>query len=64
MTPEKQALLTVKGAISELPAMDAEACRELAEHLRRTIEQAGEPVGLLALALVVGEFAVEREGKS
>lgn len=55
MTSEQQTLLMIKGLISELPADQAEACHELADHLRRVIKQAGEPVGLMALALVGAE---------
>ncbi len=55
MTPEQQTVLLIKGAISELPAAQEEACNELADHIRRAIKQAGEPVGTLALALVGAE---------
>lgn len=59
MTVEQQNILMIKGLITELPAAQAEACHELAEHLRRVIKQAGEPVGTMALALV-GAEAQER----
>lgn len=59
MTAEQQNILLIKGLITELPADQAEACHELAEHLRRVIKQAGEPVGTMALALV-GAEAQER----
>ena len=55
MTEEQQTILVIKGAISELPSAQAEACNELAEHIRRVIKQAGEPAGTLALALVGAE---------
>lgn len=57
MTQEQQTLLLIKGAISELPPELEEACNELAEHFRRLVESAGEPVGSLALALVGAEAA-------
>lgn len=55
MTQEQQTVLLIKGAISELSAAEEEACLELAEHIRRAIRIAGEPVGTLALALVGAE---------
>lgn len=55
MTQEQQTVLLIKGVISELPAAQKEACNELADHIRRVIKQAGEPVGTLALALVGAE---------
>lgn len=59
MTQEQQTILILKGAISELPAAQSEACLELAEHFRRLIEAAGQPVGTLALALVGAEMQFE-----
>lgn len=56
---EQQTLLLIKGAISELPADQEEACLELADHIRRAIKLAGEPVGTLALALVGAEAQAE-----
>jgi hypothetical protein len=55
MTQEQQTVLLIKGAISELPAAEKEACNELADHIRRAVKLAGEPVGTLALALVGAE---------
>ena len=55
MTQEQQTVLLIKGAISELPAAQSEACEELAEHIRQACKVAGEPVGTLALALVGAE---------
>jgi len=55
MTQEQQTVLLIKGAISELSAAEEEACLELAEHIRRAIRIAGEPIGTLALALVGAE---------
>lgn len=55
MTQEKQTVLLVKGAISELSPAEREACEELAEHIRRVCLSAGEPVATLALALVGAE---------
>jgi len=55
MTKDQETILLIKGAISELPAAQEEACLELAEHFRSAIKVAGEPVGTLALALVGAE---------
>lgn len=55
MTQEQQTVLLIKGTISELPTAQREACDELADHIRRAIKTAGEPVGTLALALVGAE---------
>ncbi len=55
MTQEEQTVLIIKGIISELPAAQSEACRELAEHIRRICKLAGEPVGTIALSLVGAE---------
>lgn len=55
MTQEQQNILLIKGAISELPPAQREACNELADHIRRAIKQAGVPVGPYALALVGAE---------
>lgn len=60
MTAEQQNILIIKGAISDLPPAQQEACNELADHLRRVIKAAGVPVGPYALALVgVEEQAAE-----
>lgn len=59
MNPDRETILLIKGAISELPAAQAEACNELAEHIRTAIKVAGEPVGSLALALVGAEKQAE-----
>ncbi len=54
-TQEEMTLLLIKGAIVSLPVAQAEACNELAEHIRRLLRDAGDPVGSLALALVGAE---------
>lgn len=59
MTIEEQTLLIVKGVISELPAVQQEACNELAHHICVQIERAGSPVGPLAMALVGAKMQVE-----
>lgn len=56
MDSDQETILLIKGAISELSAAESEACHELAEHIRRAISLAGEPVGTLALALVGAEW--------
>lgn len=55
MTEEQTTVLLIKGLISELPAAQQEACKELAEHIRQCIQKAGDPVGSIALALVGAE---------
>ena len=55
MSRDQETIWCIKGAISELPAAQEEACLELADHIRRAIKLAGEPVGTLALALVGAE---------
>ena len=59
MTEMDQTLLVIRGTIASLPPELAEACNELAEHMQRMIEVAGEPVGPLALALVGAEAAAK-----
>lgn len=59
MTPEKQTVLLIKGAIAELPAAQNEACDELVYHIKTLLKQAGEPVGTLAIALVGAEAQLE-----
>lgn len=61
MSEDEQTLLMIKGAISELPADQAEAVKELAGHFRRTMKCAGEPVGSFALALVGAERQLEND---
>lgn len=56
MTQEEQTVLMIKGLISELPAAQAEAVKELAEHIRQSCKVAGDPVGQLALSLVGAEM--------
>ena len=53
---DKDTILIIKGAISELPAAQSEACLELAEFIRQTIIKAGSPVGPMAIALVGAEL--------
>lgn len=55
MTTDQETILLIKGAISELPAAEREACLELAEHMRAQIRVAGDLIGPLALALVGAE---------
>lgn len=55
MTPEEQTILLIKGMIAELPAAMAEQCNDLADHIRRAVKTAGDPIGTLALALVGAE---------
>jgi len=55
MTSPQDLVFTIKGVIASLPAAEQEACLELAEHMRRQLAVAGEPVGTLALALLGAE---------
>ena len=59
MTEDQKTLMIIKGAISDLPAAEREACMELAEHIRQTVKVAGEKVGRFALALVGAVIAAE-----
>lgn len=61
MTQEQLVVLALRGAIEELPPAQAEQCKELAEHIRRQRQAAGEPVGTLAVALVGAEMQAELE---
>lgn len=56
---DQETILLIKGAISELPAAQAEACHELAEFIRANVRTAGSPVGPLAIALVGAEMQAE-----
>lgn len=56
LSEDEQTILIIKGAIASLPPDQAEACNEVADHIRRVIKQAGEGVGAMALALVGAEY--------
>lgn len=53
---ESETTQAVKALINDLPPMMREQCMELAEHIRHCVEIAGNPVGLLALALIGSEY--------
>lgn len=55
MTVEEETVFMIKGVIASLPAADAEAVNELAEHIRQCVTKAGE-IGPLAVALVGAEL--------
>lgn len=55
MNEYEKTVLMIKGLIASLPAAEQEACNELADHMRRQIAAAGDPVGLLALTLLGAE---------
>ena len=55
MTPEQETVLLIKGAITELPVEQAKAVEVLAETFRKAINDAEQPIGLMALALVGAE---------
>lgn len=61
MSEDQITVLAIKGAISELPPHQEEACNDLAEHIRRMIKEAGSPVGELAIALVGAELQAANE---
>jgi len=61
MTSEQETVYMIRGMITELPADQQEACNEVADHLRRVIESAGEPAGTLALALVGAEMQIKAQ---
>ena len=61
MTAEQQTALVIKGIIASLPAEQSEACVKLVERIRWEIENGGEPVGHLALALVGAEAAAKED---
>lgn len=52
---DKETIKAIQNVIYSMPAAQCEACNELAEHIRRVIKSAGEPIGTLALALVGAE---------
>ena len=54
-------LLIVKGAISELPPELKQRLDKTAEEIRASIKGASSGVGLMAMALVLGEIVVEKE---
>ncbi len=56
MTEDEQTVLMIKGAISELPVASREQCEELAGHIRRMVDEAGDVVGPLAVALIGAEM--------
>ena len=59
MTNEQETLLMLQGVVAGLSPAENEACKELQEHFRRAIAQAGPIVGRLALAVVGAELAAE-----
>jgi hypothetical protein len=61
VSADQTQVLIIKGLITTLPPDQSEACLEVAEHLRRVIKMAGEPVGTLALALVGAEAQAKGE---
>ena len=59
MTHEQEKVLLVKEAIASLPPEQLRACTDLADHLRQTCRLVGNPVGVLALALIGAEAQLE-----
>jgi hypothetical protein len=51
MSKEEKDLLMLKGILSDLPAGQEKACKELSEHILTLCKTAGSPVGELALAM-------------
>lgn len=58
LSENKQVLRLVNNAIEELSPDQQEACRELAEFIQTNLRRAGDPVGILAFALVCAEHQV------
>ncbi len=56
------AMRNLKAIIAELPKEQVEKTKALAESIRKTVQENGEP-GFLALALVGVELAVEKESQ-
>lgn len=56
MTQDEATILMIRWAIASLPAAEAEACNDFAEHIRRSVKLAGDVVGPLAVALVGAEM--------
>ena len=58
MIEEQTVLEEIRNTIKALPPELEESVNELALHVQLQISRAGEPVGSLALALVVASVAV------
>lgn len=56
MSENEITVLAIKGAITELPATDREACLKLADHTRQSVHSVDTVVGTLAFALVGAEM--------
>jgi hypothetical protein len=61
MTHDQLVVRDIQMAISALRIAEAEACFELAEHIKRLCKSAGNPVGPLALALAGAEAVASNE---
>jgi len=59
MTEDELTVLAIKGMISDLPPASREQCEAMADHLRRMINDAGDVIGPLAIALVGAELQVQ-----
>ncbi|WP_394789089.1 hypothetical protein [Rhodoferax sp.] len=59
MSPEKQTLLLIRGALYELPKDDRARIEDVAQQLRDLVKVAGAAHGGFALALVGAEAAAE-----
>lgn len=55
MSNKSERTLAIERLIYDLPLDQQEAAEELIEHIRRVVKRAGEPVGTLAVTLVVSE---------
>lgn len=59
MTDDELTLAAIKGVISDLPPELREQCDAMIDHLHRMIEDAGDPVGPLAIALIGAEMQLK-----
>ena len=55
MSDEQSTLYEIRGMIASLPEAEREATLELAEHIRRQLASAGEPVATMVVALIGAE---------
>lgn len=59
MTKDEQLLADIRAQIDMLPEDQFVACNALAAYLRRLVEIKGEPVGMLAISLIMAEWNAE-----
>ena len=59
MTQEQVVLREIDTAIRNMPCEIEESILEMADHIRRMVEVAGDPVGPMALALAGARLAAK-----